>query len=410
MASFSIPLSGLTADAQDLSVISNNLANLNTTGYKDQSVSFRDLYYQQLSTNGSGNAIQVGSGTAVDAVESNFTGGTITSTGIPTDAAISGNGFFITQNNGVMQFTRDGNFAVSSSGELTTQDGASIMGYQATNGVMGSQLTAIQIGDGVTSPAVATTSLQLQANLSSASNVGDSYSTPLTVYDSMGTAHMLDFQFTKTGTNTWGYQVTMPAADTGATADTVLTSGSMSFDGNGNLTSPTSAITGIAVSGLADGASPMSFSWNLVDANGNNTVTQMSAASGTTSTSQNGYTSGTLKNYSIDPNGVIEASFNNGQTMALGQIALANFGNSQGLEAVGNNSFKETLTSGSPAIGIAGSSGLGTLQGGSLEASNVDMATEFSNLITAQRNYQAGAKVVTTLNDITQDLMNMKNG
>lgn len=410
MASFSIPLSGLTADAQDLSVISNNLANLNTTGYKDQSVSFRDLYYQQLSTNGSGNAIQVGSGTAVDAVESNFTGGTITSTGIPTDAAISGDGFFITQNNGVMQFTRDGNFAVSSSGELMTQDGASVMGYQATNGVMGSQLAAIQIGKGVTSPAVATTSLQLQANLSSASNVGDSCSTPLTIYDSMGTAHMLDFQFTKTGTNTWGYQVTMPAADTGAASDTVLTSGSMTFDGNGNLTSPTSAITGIAVSGLADGASPMNFSWNLVDANGNPTVTQMSAASGTTSTSQNGYTSGTLKNYGIDPNGVIEGSFTNGQTVALGQIALANFGNAQGLEAVGNNSFKETLSSGSPAIGIAGSSGLGTLQGGSLEASNVDMATEFSNLITAQRNYQASAKVVATLNDITQALMNMKNG
>jgi flagellar hook protein FlgE len=408
MASFSIPLSGLTADAQDLSVISNNLANLNTTGYKDQAVSFRDLYYQQLSTNGSGNGIQVGSGTAIDAVESNFTGGTITSTGVPTDAAISGNGFFVTQDGGAMQFTRDGNFAVSSTGELTTQDGAAVMGYQATNGIIGSQLTAIQIGDGMTSPAVATTSLQLDANLSSAANVGDSYSTPLTVYDSMGTAHMLDFQFTKTATNTWGYQVTVPAADTGAATDTVVASGSMSFDGNGNLISPTSAVTG-SISGLADGASPMTFSWNLVDANGNPTVTQLSAASGTTSTSQNGYTSGTLTDYNINSTGVIEGSFSNGQTMALGQIALANFSNEQGLQAVGDNSFQQTLSSGAPAIGTAGSSGLGTLQGGSLESSNVDMATEFSNLITAQRDYQASAKVVTTLDDITQDLLNMKN-
>jgi len=411
MPNFSIPLSGLTAASDALAVISNNLANINTVGFKESRASFRDLFYQVFGTNGANDPIQVGEGVALGSVTPTFTDGNLEGTGVSTDASITGNGLFATESNGVLQFTRAGNFTINSQGELTTQDGQRVMGYAAVNGVISPSqtLSPIVVNDGQLIPASPTSTIQTQTNLDASSAVGATFSTPITVYDSLGTSHVLTDQFTKTAANAWSYQITLPAADTGGTgAPTVVASGTLTFNGDGTLATPTAPVTGIAIAGLADGANDMNITWNLQDATGNALLTQTSSPSATANTFQNGYASGTLSDFNIGSDGTIEGSFTNNQTLALGQIVLANFANPQGLLRMGQNSFQTTLSSGAPVIGVAGSGGRGTITGGSLEQSNVDIATEFSNMIVTQRGYQANARVVTTFDQLTQDTINMK--
>ena len=412
MPNFSIPLSGLAASSEALNVTSNNLANLNTVGYKDGQANFRDMFYQMMGNNGANNPIQVGLGVTVAAVTSNFNNGNIQPTGIDSNAAINGDGFFVVQQNGGgMEFTRAGNFTVNNTGQLVTQDGQLVMGYPALNGVVnpGQGLSPLQVNPGQLIPASATSTLQMQTNLDASAAVGTNFSTPMTVYDSLGTSHVLTFQFTKTGANAWNYQITLPAADTGGVgAPTVISNGALTFNPNGTLAAPTGTINGIAVNGLADGASPLALTWNLQDAAGNSLLTQSASPSSTSTTFQNGFGSGTLLNYSIGSDGTIQGSFSNNQTLALGQVVLANFTNPQGLVRMGQNSYESTLSSGAPVIGVAGTGGRGTLTGGSVEASNVDIATEFSNMIITQRGFQANARVVTTFDQVTQDTINMK--
>jgi flagellar hook protein FlgE len=409
MPNFSIPLSGLTAASQALSVISDNLANLNTVGFKESKVSFSDLFYQAFGTNGANDPIQVGEGVAVNSVTPNFTSGTLESTGVPTDAAISGNGFFLTQKDGLAQYTRAGNFTTTSQGQLTTQNGAFVMGYPAVNGVISPSqtLAPLVVNKGQLIPANATTAMQNQTNLDASAAVGDTFSTPITVFDSLGNSHVLTNTFTKTGANAWSYSISLPGADTGAAAPTVVATGNLTFNGNGTLATPTAPVTGIAITGLADGASNMSVTWNLQDSAGNSLVTQSASPSATANTFQDGYGVGTLTDFTITSDGTIEGAFSNNQTLALGQIALATFANPQGLQAVGQNSFQTTLSSGAAVVGAAGTGGRGTITGGSLEQSNVDIATEFSNMIVTQRGYQANARVVTTFDQLTQDAINM---
>jgi flagellar hook protein FlgE len=411
MPLFSIPLSGLTASSDALNIISNNLANLNTVGFKDQQANFQDLFYQMLGTTGAGDPIQQGAGTEVGSVDSNFTNGDLQATGIPTDVAITGNGFFVTQGaNGAEEFTRAGNFSVNAQGDLVATNGQNVMGYAAVNGVVntGQGLTAIQLGQGQISAPLATTTMDQTTNLDASANVGDTYSTPLTVYDSLGNSHVLTFNYTKTGTNTWSYQVTLPAADTGGTgAPTVVTSGNLTFNSSGDLTSPTGTVPGIKVAGLADGAATMNLTWNLTTASGA-TLTQVASQSSTSATDQNGYASGTLQSYTINSDGTISGAFSNGQVQTIGQIALANFANYQGLELNGGNSYSPTLASGQPVIGTAGSGGRGTMTGGAVELSNVDISTEFTNLIVVQRGFEANARMVTTFDSISSDTINLQ--
>jgi flagellar hook protein FlgE len=401
-------------------VVANNLSNMNTVGYKDEQVNFQDLFYQSLGTNGSGDSLQVGAGCAVGSVSGNFTAGNVESTSVPTDAAINGNGFFVTQLNGQTEYTRAGNFQVSNTGILTTQDGQNVMGYPATNGVISNgSLTPLQVGTGTVIPATATTSLQMSMNLDANGGVGSTYSSPMTVYDSLGTPHELTFNFTQTGSNAWSYTATVPGADVGAsTATSTVGSGTMTFDSNGDLatingaavSSTTPDITGISLTGLSDGASPMNLNWAVLDSSGNFLITQTSSGSATSASSQNGFASGSLNSFAIQTDGTIDGSFSNGQSLALGQIAMAQFGNENGLERVGNNSFQSTVASGQAVVGTAGSGGLGTLTGGSLEQSNVDMATEFSNMIVDQRGFEANAKVITAFDQISQDTINIEQG
>ncbi len=411
MPAFSIPLSGLTASSTALSTIANNLANLNTIGYKDQRVLFRDLFYQILGTNGAGDPIQQGAGTTVSSMPSSFTQGNVNPTGVATDVAIMNDGFFVVQGNGIQSYTRAGNFEIDKNNYLVTSDGQNVMGFPVVNGTIntGGGLVPLQLAMGTIAMPTPTSSIRLSTNLDATAADGTTYSTPITIYDSLGATHNLMFTYTKTGTNAWDYSITIPAADVnGSTDPTVLSTGSLTFDGNGQLTSPTGNVTGIQITGFADGASDLAFTWKLFDSNNVGVLTQMAAASSTASTQQDGKSSGTLSKYSIGSDGTITGSFSNGSTSILGQIALATFANNQGLLRLGSNCFAETLASGQAVIGSPGTGGRGTLSGGALEQSNVDISQEFASLIVAERAFQANARCVTTFDEITQATIDLK--
>ncbi len=429
MPNFSIPLSGLTADATALSAIANNLANQNTTGYKDTRVLFSDLFYQNLGTTGSGDPVQLGAGAAVGSMPPTFTQGSVESTGVPTDVAIQGSGFFVVQQDGTTSYTRAGDFSVDANNFLVTSEGQQVMGYPAVNGVVdtGTAVQPLQLGAGSISPPVSTANVQVQTNLDAGGAVNDVFTTPVTIFDSLGTSHVLTLGFTKTAANTWSYSLSIPGTDLNpvvppgggaAVPQTgVLATGSLTFDGNGVLTAvtPTGGVAGLAdvtaipINGFADGAANMTFNWNVV--NGTTPVlTQVAGPSSTSATQQDGSSSGSLVNFNIGSDGTVTGSFSNGKTAALGQIAIASFANPQGLQLEGNTDYGITLASGQAVIGVAGTGGRGSLSGGSLELSNVDIATEFANLIVAQRAFEANAKAVTTFDQVTQDTINLIQG
>jgi flagellar hook protein FlgE len=405
MSGFSIPLSGLAASSSALNVIANNLANLNTDGFKDQSLSFASIFNGMQSTSGNGDPIQIGSGVQIEGRSSDFSDGNVSSTGVASNMALQGDGFFVVEKDGQTSYTRAGNFTVNSDGYLTSSSGQLVMGYPSTAGVVdtSSALAPISVVNAGIIPGSATTGFQMTTNLNAGASVGDTFSTPMTVYDSLGESHVLTVQFTNTGANAWSYDVTLPAADTGGTgAATSVASGSLTFDSNGQLTSPSGSVTGINISGLADGASSLSLSWSLSDASGNGLLTQQYATSATSASSQDGYAAGTLTGYSVLADGTVQGTFSNNQTLALGQVAVARFANNQGLIQGSGNDYLASFSSGAPIIGQAGVGGAGSITGGAVEASNVDLATEFSNMIVAQQGYQANAKVLTTMNQVSQ--------
>jgi flagellar hook protein FlgE len=410
MSAFAIPLSGLEASASSLNNIANNLANLNTDGYKDQNLSFSDIFNNMQGTSGNGDPIQTGGGVQVAGSTSNFSNGTVSSTGIASNMALQGNGFFVLQNGSATDYTRNGDFTTNSSGQLTTPGGELVMGYPAVNGVVSTDaaLAPISVNQATTLPGVASTSFEMNTNLDSSTAAGTSFSTPLTVYDSLGTAQTLSVNYTNTAPNSWSYSVTLPASATGGTGSpTTVASGTLTFNSSGQLTSPTGSITGIDITGLADGAAPMNLTWNLNDASGNPTITQQNATSATSGTNQDGYGVGSLTGYSVLPDGTVQGQFSNSQTLALGQVAVASFANTQGLAQSGSNDYQATFASGAAVVGVAGAGGNGAITGGSVEQSNVSLSTEFSNMIIAQQGYEANAKALTTLNQISQATIQM---
>lgn len=406
MSSFSIPLTGLEASSTALNTIANNLSNMNTTAFKGQNVTFSDLFYQQIGSTGSGDPLQVGAGTQVGATETDFSQGSIDETGNATDVALNGNGFFVVQNGGSTEYTRDGNFTLSFDGSLTTQGGQQVMGYPVVNGAVDTNapLTAIQIPVGQVEQPAATTSMSLTANLDAGAAVGTEVPAQITVYDSLGVSHVATINFTNTGANAWSYQISLPAGD--STGGTNLT-GNLTFDANGHLTSPAANVPGISFTGLRDNANPMTFTWNLYGSNGQPTITQVSSASAVSATTQNGYASGEYSGFTIDSNGVVSATFSNSQTTPVGQLALASITNVQGLTISPGNNYQTTLASGSASVGVAGSAGLGSIQDEALEQSNVDISTQFSDLIVAQQAFEASSKAITTFDSVSQETINM---
>ena len=427
MGSFTTPLSGLTAAQGQLQSVSNNLANINTDGYKDQTLTFADVFSQNGVTNGSGDPVQTGSGVTISSTDANFTEGSLNATGTTSNMALSGNGFFVTESaSGLPDYTRAGDFATNSAGQITTPSGELVLGYPATNGVVNTAaaLQPLEVGTGVTSPAVASTTFDISANLNASAAVGATASSSLPVYDSLGAAHTLSVTYTMVSPNTWGYSITIPSTDLSpapATATTTVASGTLNFNGAGVLVSteatggtatvapsagiaitiPPVAVPPAAQTTFANGAATMPLTWNLETA-GAPTITQTSTASATSATSTNGFASGTLQTYAVQPDGTISGTFSSGQTLALGQVAVASFANNQGLVAIGNNNYQPTAASGAAVVGVAGTGGRGTVIGGSVEQSNVNIATEFSKLIVAQQAYSANAKSITTFNQVSQ--------
>jgi flagellar hook protein FlgE len=407
MGSFSTPLSGLTAAQNQLQSVSNNLANIDTDGFKDQTLTFSDVFSQTGATNGSGDPLQTGYGVAVSSTASNFTEGNLNPTGTDSNMAISGNGFFVTQSaTGAPDYTRAGDFTTNNAGQLVTPSGELLLGYPAVGGVVNSSaaLQPLQVGTGVTIPAVVSTTIGITANLASGTAVGGTApSSSLPVYDSLGTSHILSISYTKTAAGTWTYAVTVPSADiTGGTgATTTVGSGTLNFDSSGVLTSTTGVVP-ISIPTLADGAtSPLTLSGPFGTI-ANPTITQTGLASGTSAATTDGFASGTLVNFAVQPDGTIEGNFSSGNTLALGQVAVASFANTQGLASIGSNNYQPTAASGSAVVGVAGTGGRGTVIGGSVEASNVNIATEFAKLIVAQQAYSANAKSITTFNQVSQ--------
>jgi flagellar hook protein FlgE len=407
MGNFSIALSGLEADSTALNTIGNNLANLNTTAYKGQTTAFEDLFYQQIGQSGSGDAIQVGAGTKVSGTSTDFSEGTLLpdATSIPTDMALDGNGFFVVEQNGVQSLTRAGNFQISQNGNLTTQDGQQVMGYPAVNGVVNQNAAAqaITIPVGATEGAQATQNFSVSVNLNSGATDGTQYTSQIPIYDSLGQSHEATITYDKTGTNTWSWSMALPAGD--ATGAPVNNSGTLTFDANGNLTNPTGSVAGISFPTLKDGASDLTFNWNLTGTNG--TLTQLATASTNNGQNQDGFASGNYQTIKVDSSGVITAQFSNGQSSTIGQLAVASVANEQGLIATGGNNFTTTVASGQATLGVAGTGGRGTLDDNTLEQSNINISTEFSNLIVAQRAFEANSKTVTTFDTISQDVIAM---
>jgi flagellar hook protein FlgE len=416
MSSFSIALSGLTADSSALDIVGNNLANLNTTGYKDSTVSFYDLLQQSVA----GGSTQIGGGVSSPQTERLFTQGSIQETGGNFDAAINGNGFFIAQNtSGNTMYSRAGNFQLDASGNLTTATGQFVQGWSAQNGVVNTSgpIGNITIPSNALQTPSATQNMSMSVNLNASGVVGapsGAFSTSVGVVDSLGETHNLTVKFTEASAGNWNYEVDIPGADlTSGTAGTpsVVTTGALTFDSNGNLTAPTApAQIPLAITGLSDGANDMNVNWNLATANGTGTplITQYAAASAVSASNQDGVPASQVTQVSIANGGAITAQFSNGNQLVIGQLALASVSNPDSLIAVGQNNYEVGAKTATPVVGVPGTGTLGTVEGGSLEASTVDIATEFTNLIVYQNSYEANSKVISTLDQLTQSLLNLK--
>jgi flagellar hook protein FlgE len=409
LASFSIALSALTADETAINVVGNNLANLNTPGFKDVVASFADLVTQSLGA-GSGET-QVGGGVRPPITLKQFSQGALQSTGGPLDAAIQGDGFFIVKGNeGATEYTRGGNFQVNASGTLETSTGNPVQGWTAVNGVLSNSgpIGDITVPTGTLTTPLATTATSVSLNLDATATVATgAFSTALTAYDSLGETHIVSFTFTPSGTpNQWNYSASIPAGDA---ATVTPATGTLTFDSNGKLISPlpTDPQPVIAATGLVDGASDLSMTWNLYNA-GAATMTQFAKASATAAVTQNGMPSANLSAVSLGAGGQVTALYSNGQQVVVGQMAMATFRNPDSLIGAGDNNYIASGITALPAVGMPGTGGRGTILGQSVESSTVDMATEFTNLIVYQRSYQANAHVVTTVDQMSQETIALK--
>jgi flagellar hook protein FlgE len=409
--SFSAALSGLNANTTAIDVTGNNLANLNTTGFKASTLSFHDLVTESL---GAGlGTTQVGFGVGAPVTLRQFSQGAIQSTGGPLDAAIQGDGFFVVKDGTTTEYTRGGNFQVDPQGNLETATGQKIQGWSMVNGLLDTNqpLSNITVPTGSLTAPIPTKNTSVDLNLDATATAGPpatKFATSVQVYDSLGTAHTITYQFTKTATaNQWDYSVSVPDGDLAAPFTPVT--GTLTFDSSGNLTSPAAGDPPVAIpiTGLIDGAADMSVNWNLFNGTAPR-LTQFAQPSATSAVAQDGAPAANLVSIGLADGGQVLARYSNGAQVVVGQMALATVRNPQSLIAIGNSNFEIGADSALPAIGLPGSGGRGLVLGGSVEASTVDIAKEFTNLIIFQRAYQANAKMITTVDQISQDTINLK--
>ncbi len=406
--SFSTSLSGLNADSNAINDVSQNLANLNTTGYKDEQVSFEDLVNQSLSALSSSLPV---SGSTIANTTQQFSQGTLQTTGGAYDAAIQGGGFFVLSDSstGAQLFTRDGGFTVNSAGNLVTSAGQNVMGWNAVGGNLSTSgpASAITVPPTLTYPGVATSNMTLSVNLNANAAAGSTFSSPIQVFDAQGVSHTLTVTYTEAAPNTWNYEVTIPTTDIPTGSSPTLATGTLNFDGTGTLITPTPPTVPISIPALADGASAMNINWNLTDAAGNPTITQNDQASTNLGVTQDGSQPAQLASVAIGDNGAVVASFSNGTTENVGQIELASISNPDTMTQLDNGTYAATTQTSTPVFGMPGTGARGTITGGALETSTVDIATEFTNLLQFERGYQANSKVITTEDDVIQTTLGL---
>ncbi len=417
-SSFSTALSGLTAHSTAIDVTGNNLANLNTTGFKASVVSFHDLVSRDIGA--TGDLGQVGLGVGRTSALRQFTQGNIQSGGGPLDAAIEGDGFFVLRDHqGQLLLSRAGNFRVDREGNLLSNTGERVQGWTQANGVLDTSGAAgsIVLPFGAVRRPQATTTLSADLNLNAGAADDDTFSTPLEIVDSLGATHVLTFTFTKTSANNWDYAVTIPGEElSGGTAGTPsdVATGSLTFDDEGNLTAPappppaTNGVVNLAVAGLANGAADLDIDWNFYNPDLTAKITQFAEKSAVAKVDRDGILAGQLVGVAIADGGQVIARYSTGERSVIAQLAMASVVNPDSLVAVGNNNFHVGPNTATPAIGLPESGGRGKILGETLEASTVDIAKEFTNLIVYQRGYQANSRVITTLDEVTQETLSIK--
>ena len=404
--SFQQGLSGLNAAAKNLDVIGNNVANSNTAGFKLGVANFGDVFAASV---GGGVGSQVGIGTQISGVATQYSQGNITVTNNPLDVAINGQGFYRMSDNGAISYTRNGAFSLDKNGYLVGAGGLNLTGFAAVGGaIVPGVLVELQLSSTDLLPN-ATTLATIGANLSSTDPVlatasfdetnpaTYNFSTASTTYDSLGQSHTMTYYFNKTAANVWDCNVFLDGAAANGAGVSTLT-----FDTQGRLSTTTPPTNLLKTATLTNGADDLSIN---LDFDG---MTQFGSGFGVNSLSQDGYASGQLSGYDIGTDGVILGRYTNGRTQLLGQIALSNFVNPQGLSPMGDSLWVETADSGVALTGAPGTASLGALQSAAKEDSNVDLTAELVNMITAQRIYQANAQSIKTQDAVMQTLVNLK--
>jgi flagellar hook protein FlgE len=394
-------ISGLKAQTSAMAVIGDNIANVNTTGFKTSRVEFSNVFNATLGQS----RMQIGRGVTMSGTAANWNSGTMETTNTVTDLAINGQGMFIVRNtaNNGQYYTRAGQFEFNGSNLLMNSDGLEVQGYAIDPaGNMGA-LATIALPNGISTPQ-ATTDLTMGLNLDAGAAIGDTYDTTISVYDSLGNSVELNFNFENTGPGAWDWYV---APSVGTATPSAAAPGAITFDANGNLTAP-AANPVIAVTGLL--GNNLAVDWTLLDPAGvsDGSVTGYAGTSVKTSQTQNGYPSGMLQGISVDEDGIFTALYSNGTMSPFAQIAVADFASYAGLAKQGSNLFNSSLASGQPVITVPNTAGVGAIAPSSLEMSNVDLAQEFVALITTQRAFQANSKVITTSDEVLAELINIK--
>jgi flagellar hook protein FlgE len=419
-------ISGLKAHQTKLDVAGNNIANVNTVGFKSSTTVFEDTL-SQVMRNGSApnggtagtNPAQVGLGVKVAGITTNFGQGSTQNTGRASDFMISGDGFFVTQQGNQQLYTRAGSFDTDGTGNLITPDGAKLQGWMAdANGRIdtNSGLTSLTITQGQVLAPVATSGAAVSGNLSAGATVGGTpVTSQITMYDGLGNAHQVSVTLsmkaaaaptaTPPTLATW----TMTLAE----GTNQLSTTDLTFEGSGAGTGQIATPAGRTVSftpGTLTAPSTAIASWPGTVTLDLSALTQFggSSTAAAKSTAGSGSALGTLESYSLSNDGTIVGLYSNGLRQNIGQLALATFTNPGGLEKAGNSSYRAGDNSGNPLVGAAGTGGRGTLSAGALEMSNVDLAEEFTGLIVAQRGFQANSRVITTSDEILQDLVQLK--
>ena len=421
-------VSGLRAEGEAIGIVGDNIANINTVGFKTQRAIFQDVLGHSILA-GTSSALP-GSGVRVGDVQQLFTQGSLSNTGVSTDLALNGDGFFIVGGtvDGITSnfYSRAGQFTIDRDGYLVNPGGLQLQGYMANpDQTIQANVQSLRVPTAALSP-LPTSMMEITANLDSNAAIlaapfdittpetTSNYSTSMSVFDSLGNRHTLDVFFVKTADNNWDYHVTADGGQLAGGTPGVrmpLGTGALTFNTDGALTTDPNLALSIDFAGGATAAQAITVDFGMTaaeDGTGLAGTTQFAAGSSVSNQSQDGYASGEFSGIAVDGQGLVQGLYTNGQKLAIGQLAIAKFRSNDGLGRAGQNLWIETRESGTPAVAAAATGGRASVSAGTLESSNVDLAEEFVGLIQHQRSYSANSKTITTADEMLQELINIK--